>query len=377
MPRRKSDPVYRSQLNIKYHHTIGYIGLYLTSKTKLFFICYYGKKNHYWWGYPGKVLAHGCPYCNRRHGVKIRAKECRKSNAKFQKQMWDVWHGQIIAISKYRGWNHPVHFKCTVCGHKWWSFPSNLLEKHSGCKKCSERLNRFNHKPIIPKSKCVAEINHIWHGKIFLIGNYSGITKEATFGCIHGHKFSTEPRYVIAGSGCPHCVSYRGEIAVANYLKDHGCKEVYNARLVKKHSNTFCHQYNIKYDHKNLRYDFLWNDHGKLYVIEFDGVQHFFIEDFSGHYRKLVKAHASKAKIAFAKLHLQQRLLTQLQHDFLKETWSLKNLKHPVIRIENVHGYQNINKINKLVKQSILQSPIESINLFTSAYMIPIMSIII
>jgi very-short-patch-repair endonuclease len=135
-----------------------------------------------------------------------------------------------------------------------------------GCRKCAYEKNgeacRLDPNLFIKKCKEVHNIIYDY-SKVEYI---NAITKVEIICKKHG-SFLQRPDLHLSGSGCPRCMSSKGEIAILSYLK---CNDI-----------KFIHQ--KQFDNcKNkikLRFDFYLPEQNT--VIEFDGTQHYYPTSFS------------------------------------------------------------------------------------------------
>lgn len=89
--------------------------------------------NHIWYATPDNLLhGYGCPCC----GKKSTSEKRMKPEYKFIEEM-NIKHPDIDVLGKYCGRTHKILFHCKICDNKWYSAPSCLLTKYSGCPKCS------------------------------------------------------------------------------------------------------------------------------------------------------------------------------------------------------------------------------------------------
>lgn len=104
---------------------------YKANKEKV--MCQCKIDNHIWFATPDNLLhEYGCPCC----GNKSTSEKRMKPEYKFIEEM-NIQHPDIDVLGKYCGRTQKILFHCKICHHKWYTTPSCLLTKHSGCPKCS------------------------------------------------------------------------------------------------------------------------------------------------------------------------------------------------------------------------------------------------
>ena len=99
----------------------------------------------------------------------------------------------IRMIGEYLGSQIKTEFICDH-GHKWHAFP-NMVMSGRGCPYCAGNA---------PLTKEIVN-ERIYPRGLYLIGEYTGVSKKTLFECSHGHQWEAAPNDVMVGNGCPHC----------------------------------------------------------------------------------------------------------------------------------------------------------------------------
>lgn len=218
------------------------------------------------------IQGHGCPHCA---DLKT-GKRCKKTPEQYKREL-EIRNPSIKALSPYDGANTKIEHMCTVCGHKWFAQPANILSG-TGCPRCSNRftmtndewLKRFyqnNTHDITPISpyidshtkvtcqcnvcgfifssepsvltnnsncpKCAIKINakkatkahalfiqemEVINPDILIISGYQRADKKIDCQCkICGRKWSATPTHLLHGTGCPYC-NGNAKISIEDFL---------------------------------------------------------------------------------------------------------------------------------------------------------------
>jgi len=236
---------------------------YINNKTKVEIIC---KIHGNFWQRVGDHLNnHGCPLC----GDLVIKEKLSDSSEDFIIKAKKI-HGDRYDYSKVNYYNNTtkVEIICKTHGN-FWQIPSDHL-RHHGCKKCYYAKILSNTEDFINKANIVH--NNLYdYSKVNYINN---ITKIEIICKIHG-SFWQIPYIHLQNHGCPVCNSSKGEMLIANYLE--------------KHKISFIPQKRFD-DCKNvnpLPFDFYLPNYNIL--IEFDGKQHFEVNEFFGGKENFIK----------------------------------------------------------------------------------------
>lgn len=164
------------------------------------------KHNITWNAIPGNVLKGcGCVECKKEKIGEKNSKPLEKYLVELQSKF-----PTIECIGDYKNCTTPVLHKCNLCGHEWYSTPSNILNS-TGCLKCSRHLIRT-------ENEYVEDLSQI-NPQIELIGEYVNMKTKALHRCkTHDYCWNVLPDSIMNGSGCPLC-----------------CKEKISSALSKTH----------------------------------------------------------------------------------------------------------------------------------------------
>lgn len=232
-------------------NSITRIGNVKNNGTKILWKC--NKCNKTWDAIPNSVVGKqktGCPYCSGR--MKLSMSDVYKKINKIHK-------GKIICLSKkYINNISKMKWKCNKCGYTWETSYTSVSK--NGCPKCS-------HKAKLTNSIIDERLNKIYNGKIIRIDNYTNVHKRMKFKCnICGHIFEDCVNHTIGEKrGCTFCHISNGEKIIVRWLESN------NYNYKKEYTFDEC-----KYKRK-LPFDFAIFDknYKVLFVIEYDGIQHF------------------------------------------------------------------------------------------------------
>lgn len=209
---------------------------------------------------PDGILSRGsgCPKCAHKNQGQIQM----KSTETFTSELNEL---NITLLSKYTGVHKRVNVRCNVCNNIWSSTPNKLLMKR-GCRKCADKKRgdqqRFSHKQFLEK------LPTLFKQEYSVLEDYKGTHTKIKFKHnICGNEFYKTPNNITSNNQlCPVCFSSNGEKEIYKYLKENNVN--------------FYHNYIHPNMNRNLRMDFyLYN---KNIVIEFDGRQHFEVNEYFG-----------------------------------------------------------------------------------------------
>jgi len=169
--------------------------------------------------------------------------------------------------------------QCLKDYHIWQPSYNNFIIKNSGCPVCGDTLMRTEESAMEIIIKTCNNKNYTFDG---FVGNYySGAKVKLNLKCNHCN-CEWMPAYynfIHNNSGCPNCRKSKGELIIAEYLKERNI-EFFQQKTFKE-----CK------DKRLLRFDFylpLYN-----MCIEFDGSQHFISKKVWGgdNHLKIIKIH--------------------------------------------------------------------------------------
>ena len=114
---------------------------------------------------------------------------------------------------------------CLICPEhgEFWVTPNHLLERKSGCPKCSKKLAAQRHtnttEEFIEKAKKI-------HGDYYdySLVNYTGAKDEVKIICPKHGEFWQKPNYHLSGNGCPKCKMSKLEFSILTALNKEGIK---------------------------------------------------------------------------------------------------------------------------------------------------------
>ena len=151
-----------------------------------------------------------------------------------------------------------------TCGYQWEAIPGNLLQGTS-CPKCFGTFKKTTEQ-FIKELKIVKP-------EITVIGEYVNNKTKIEVKHTCGYKWEATPNSLLQGKSCPRCNESKGEKFLSKFLKSNNIPFVTQFNLVKN-PKTNCW----------LRSDFAILDKDKktLFIIEYDGVQHFKPIDYFG-----------------------------------------------------------------------------------------------
>lgn len=102
--------------------------------------------DHRWEASPlGFVNSKGCPACNRKIHLSMKA----KSQEQYNKELFEISDGYIICTEPYIKAGIKIKHKCILCDHEWPITPGSVLRGSYRCQRCSimskgeERIHRF------------------------------------------------------------------------------------------------------------------------------------------------------------------------------------------------------------------------------------------
>ena len=153
---------------------------------------------------------------------------------------------------------------CIICPEhgEFWQEPRTHLEGHN-CPKCS-----FN----IPSTIEFIEKSNVIHNNKYNYSkaNYINAKTKVVITCpIHGD-FEQTPDHHLRGQGCPICKASKGEIEINKILTK------YNIKFLQEH--ILKHTIN----NKLVRVDFILEYNKQIYIIEYNGIQHYMPVDYFG-----------------------------------------------------------------------------------------------
>lgn len=197
-----------------------------------------------------------CPICMK----KKQADKYRKSHEEFVKEVYDLVGNEYEVVSKYISTMEHIKIKHN-CGHVWDIRPNNFL-KGKRCPKCAGCLEKDTN---IFKEEVFSKVKD----EYTVLGEY--ITARIKIKMRHntcGNKYNVTPDgFLNKNTRCPKCNEPHGERHIRNLLE--------SLNIEYEHEKKFP---DLKYQ-RQLRIDFYIPSLNL--AIEYDGMQHFELTDFS------------------------------------------------------------------------------------------------
>lgn len=225
---------------------------YRNSATKLLFRCKCGNEFSSTFGNFKSSANKACRKC-----AKIGRK--KKTDSQFKEELLIKHSGLIYAIGEYKSALEYVKVGCSVCGHEWDSRASALSAMGQGCPVCGGTLRKT-------QEKFINDLETVHGDDISVLGNYIATASKIKVKCNKClNEWNPVAASLLRGSGCPLCVSSKGEKEIENCLSSLKC--------------LFQPQYRFKdcINQRQLPFDFavLDDSDDPVLLIEYDGRQHF------------------------------------------------------------------------------------------------------
>lgn len=212
----------------------------------------------------------GCSKCRKRKSTK---QIIKKSTEELNKERLTKWiqksselHNNkydYSLVTKLEKLQDKVSIICPIHG-----IFIQMAGAHSGkqareCPKCARSLvgdkNKISQEEFEKRAREV-------HGKIYSYGKYNGMHHYIEVNCPKHGIFKVTPHNHLNGCGCPTCSSSTGENFIRGYLENNNIKYKSQYRInLKKEIKTI----------KLLVADFLVKYNNQLYIIEYNGRQHY------------------------------------------------------------------------------------------------------
>ena len=272
MPKRYTDNEFKEIIKRVHNDKIIVLGEYKNSKTKILvknIVC-----NHEWEAIPHVLInGHGCPKCSKRYG---------KTTEEFKKEVFNLVGDEYEVLGEYKNNSTKIEFKHNECGNTFYMTPNAFL---SGQRCPHEKNIRGANTNSLVLGK--PELKNKQIEELCLKNNYTVIKgyKRANINLllkcnVCGNLYSVKPYHFINdNSNCKCRNRSKGERIIEQYLKDNNYK----------YSIEYC--FNDCKNQKKLFFDFaiLDKDDKVLFLIEFDGTQHYQIKYTEEDYRKCVE----------------------------------------------------------------------------------------
>ena len=199
------------------------------------------------------TLNQRCPKCQG--GV-------RYTTEKFKEQVYEVVGDEYEVLGEYKNNRVKVDLLHKVCGKIYPANPGHFIHTGRRCTHCNGGIKYTKDKVLTMLKENTGEDYEI-------IGEYNGMLNKSRLKHVKcGYEWETAvATYVHNNCVCPKCSSSKGEKAVSEYLDGH------NLSYVSQYSFDDC-----RYKNK-LAFDFaIFTDETcteLLYLVEYDGIQHF------------------------------------------------------------------------------------------------------
>lgn len=177
----------------------------------------------------------------------------------------------VHIIGNYTGYNEPISCECNDCGNKWNTTPASL-RTGSGCPVCGRIKCAISRR--MPEEEFIRKVYNN-NPDIEVISTYLGFSNPVTCRCkIDGTVFtvSSARNLLYENVQCPFCSTSKAEKELFNILKEYGYNYIFHYKFD-----------DCRYIH-TLEFDFaVFDDNDNLlYLIEYDGEQHYKPIDFAG-----------------------------------------------------------------------------------------------
>lgn len=250
--KKLSQKEYEKRVYFKHGNDIKVLGGYVNRRTKILVKC---KCGYEWKTNPEPLTkGHGCPKC---------AKNLKRNTDDFKQIVNNLVADEYEVLGKYENKDKPIKFKHKLCGNEFMMSPNAFI---NGQRCPNERYTKSANSNTTPFEQAKREMIKATNGEYEIIDGYKGSSKFAKIKHTKcGNTFNQKPtRITKGGIGCPYCYVSKGENVIRDYLIDNG----YN----------FKEQVRIKEcrNKRPLPFDFgVYNGDILLFLIEFDGIQHF------------------------------------------------------------------------------------------------------
>ncbi len=203
-----------------------------------------------------------CPYCT---GVKVGLSNCLATkNPELAKQWHPTRNGDLTSYNVTANSNKKVWWLCEK-GHEWKVNVASRNRSSSGCPYCSGFYPTKENNLLVNNPELCKEWDYTKNKrKPEEYTPYSGkkvwwICKECNY------NWKAEIRSRNNGRSCPECNESKGEKRIKEYLK------YFNIKYIPQYifNNLLSNLGNL------LRFDFGIINKNKIYLIEYDGIQHF------------------------------------------------------------------------------------------------------
>lgn len=209
------------------------------------------------------LMGNGCPECWK----------LKRNNDSFIQEA-KLIHGNIYDYSElnYAGSTQTVIIGCKEHGNFEQVATTHL--RGGGCPKCAIKQRNFNLKYSTDQFIIISKKLHGDKYDYSLV-DYEYNTDKVTIICPKHGKFEQKPNIHLQGSGCPMCKQSRGEEKITQFLTKNNVKFIYQKGFDD------CRNVN------RLFFDFYLPDSNMC--IEFDGKQHYEINEYFGGIKSFIE----------------------------------------------------------------------------------------
>lgn len=263
---RKTDSTFKKEVYDLVGDEYIFIEKYINNKTKLKVI--HNKCGHEYEVAPRDFLSgRRCPNCRYN---KMRKTIRNLQEKRFLEEFTEQSQGEYILLSKYKQMKEKVKVKHVKCGLVYEVAPIKFLNGNR-CPICV--FKELGEKYRITQEEFEKRVKELSNDEIIVLGEYQNNRTKVKFKHkVCGTEWETVPDVIFRGSGCPICKASIGE------------KEI--SRFLRKKKIPYISQYRIDECRNEfpLPFDFAVFDKNDnlLFLIEYDGIQHYEPIEFFG-----------------------------------------------------------------------------------------------
>lgn len=195
------------------------------------------------------LQGYGCPHCN---------KKINKGQEGFEKQVFDLVGNEYSVLGEYKNYHSKIKMRHNKCNHEYEVKAGHFTSLGRRCPKCSGLIKK-------DISYVQNVLDNIIPNEYSVTGEY--VNNSTPIEIKHNtcnKKFEASLKNIQKGKfGCPHCKMSSGELMVSKILESNNIDYEYQYKNVK------CK------DRKCLPFDFKIDIDGEIFIIEYDGRQHF------------------------------------------------------------------------------------------------------
>lgn len=185
----------------------------------------------------------------------------KKTQSEFEKEVYNLYNGDIIVISNYINNNTKIKFKHMVCNNEFSMTPINLF-KGNGCPICNRIKSKLSQTKT--QEEFEKELYELYNDEYKLVDKYINSRTKIKF--IHtkcNKTFLKRPNDILQGSLCPYCKSSKGEKLIRKILLEE------NIDFEEQFSFSDCKK------QRELKFDFKFiNKEDEIILLEYDGEFH-------------------------------------------------------------------------------------------------------